>query len=120
MEKPDLPVLAWEDALDRMGGDSQYLTDLMGCILVDLEGHLRDLQDAVDGGDRGLLETVAKIIEEKASAISAEALAQAARAAAESGDRSAAAKVEAEAARFRTQVMALRSPSSLGSPLPTG
>jgi HPt (histidine-containing phosphotransfer) domain-containing protein len=107
MDNSGLAVLAWKDALDRVGGDGEYLAKTIGCLLLDFERHLGELRQAAAGQDRGLLEQVAKVIEEKASSISAQALAHAARRVAEEGGCNAAERVEFEVARLQTMVAGL-------------
>ena len=102
MANRELAVLAWSNALDRVGGDHEYLTEMVGCLLVDLEGHLRDLREAAEKGEHEMLEAAAKTIEDKAAAICAEALAEAARSAAKTPGLSFAREVEMQALRLQS------------------
>jgi HPt (histidine-containing phosphotransfer) domain-containing protein len=78
MDGQAISILAWEWALNRLGGDRQFLSELIGCFLVDLEGYLGDLRAAAGDEDRGQIGELARSIREKASGLGAVALARAA------------------------------------------
>jgi HPt (histidine-containing phosphotransfer) domain-containing protein len=79
MEGDGSSILAWEGALDRLGGDRQFLAEMIGCFLVDLESQLVELRGASSEGDTRLMASLASAVEQKASELGAEALARAAR-----------------------------------------
>lgn len=92
-------VLDWEGALARVGGDAEFLEELVGCFLVDLEGYVRDLAGAPPGPQA---RAAAHRIKGAARNVGAEALADAAEAAEGSeGAPEDVAAVEREADRLR-------------------
>jgi HPt (histidine-containing phosphotransfer) domain-containing protein len=78
MEGEGSSILAWERALGRLGGDRQFLSEMIGCFLVDLESELDELRRASCEGDAALVASVADAIERKAAELGADALARAA------------------------------------------
>ncbi|MBI5441269.1 MAG: hypothetical protein HY900_08675 [Deltaproteobacteria bacterium] len=78
MDGEGTSILEWERALDRLGGDRQFLSEMIGCFLVDLESYLGELRLAAAEGDEGVMASVARAIQDKAAELGAEALARAA------------------------------------------
>ncbi|NOY45284.1 MAG: Hpt domain-containing protein [Deltaproteobacteria bacterium] len=90
-------ILAWEQALERVGGDQEFLEELVGCFLVDLDGYLGDLRQAPDPAAR---RAAAHRIKGAARNLGALALAEACRRVEESGKAEDVAAVEQEAQRL--------------------
>ncbi|WP_169709447.1 Hpt domain-containing protein [Deferrisoma camini] len=105
-------ILAWEQALERVGGDREFLGELVGCFLVDLEGYLADLREAPDPESR---RAAAHRIKGAARNLGALALAEACRRAEESGEEQAVAAVEREARRLVAHWKSPRSPAGPGN-----
>jgi len=105
-------ILAWEQALDRVGGDREFLEDLVGCFLVDLEGHLANLRGAPDPDGR---RAAAHRIKGAARNLGALALAEACRRAEASGAPEDVVAVEHEAQRLVAHWKTRQAPAGSGN-----
>ncbi len=105
-------ILAWEQALERVGGDREFLGELVGCFLVDLDGYLADLRGAPDPEGR---RAAAHRIKGAARNLGALALAEACRRAEESGKAEDVAAVEREAQRLVAHWKSARAPAGPGN-----
>lgn len=111
MHRAQLPVLAVESALDRVGGDREYLAELIGCFLVDVEAGLREAREADSGLE--VLQRLAASIEERAAEIGAEALAGAAHALAAGAGSLEVHRLETEMSRLAAAVSFIESRARL-------
>lgn len=101
MEYSEQPVLAWTEALDRVGGDQEFLSQLVGCLLLDLDSHMGELRRAVAEGDGAQTQRVLSTIEAKASKVCAMALVHAAGTVEGLSSRAQADRIQTETDRLR-------------------